>query len=110
MSRKCKSPVPVNPKLPANFDCTPNDSRPRSHYRWLHRPYVQLCDFYDLPPDYHAAFLRAWPEGTRYDVRCLDGGAWDRSTCWGSFKTLEEAIQCALNRRALEAIETAGGR
>ena len=25
-------------------------------------------------------WMEFWPTGTRYDVRCLDGGAWDRST------------------------------
>lgn len=32
---------------------------------------------------------------TRFDVRCLDGGAWDRSTWKGSFETLEEAVNFA---------------
>ena len=34
------------------------------------------------------------PDGT-YDVRCLDGGAWDRSTWYGHAKTLEEAQEIA---------------
>jgi len=33
-------------------------------------------------------------DGIRYEVRCLDGGAWDRSTSWGMFATLDEAIEC----------------
>lgn len=40
-------------------------------------------------------WFEAWPSGTRYDVRCLDGGAWDRSTGLGMFPTLEQAIACA---------------
>jgi len=36
-------------------------------------------------------WLEWYPEGIRYDVRCLDGGAWDRTTNKGSYKTLEEA-------------------
>ena len=41
------------------------------------------------------SWFEAWPTGIRYEVRCLDGGAWDRSTCWGMFATLEQAIACA---------------
>lgn len=41
------------------------------------------------------SWFEAWPSGVRYDVRCLDGGAWDRSTGWGMFATLEQAIACA---------------
>ena len=37
-----------------------------------------------------------WSEdGIRYDVRILDGGAWDRTTNKGSYKTLEEALEVA---------------
>jgi len=34
-------------------------------------------------------------DGIRYDVRILDGGAWDRTTNKGSYGTLEEAMQIA---------------
>ncbi len=44
-------------------------------------------------------WFESWPSGVRYDVRCLDGGAWDRSTWWGSFATLDEAIACAKGSR-----------
>lgn len=40
-------------------------------------------------------WFESFPSGTRYEVRCLDGGAWDRSTGWGMFPTLEQAITCA---------------
>jgi hypothetical protein len=43
------------------------------------------------------SWLKAWPTGFRYDVRCLDGGAWDRSTNHGMFKTFEEALIIAKN-------------
>ena len=37
-----------------------------------------------------------WPDnGIRYDVRILDGGAWDRTTNKGNYKTLEEAMEVA---------------
>ena len=44
--------------------------------------------------------LKSWCEywgadGIRYDVRILDGGAWDRTTNKGSYKTLEEAMEVA---------------
>ncbi|MGZ4957306.1 MAG: hypothetical protein ACXV8Q_19585 [Methylobacter sp.] len=41
------------------------------------------------------SWFEAWPTGTRYDTRCLDGGAWDRSTWWGSFANIDEALACA---------------
>lgn len=113
--------VPVDPKLPANFDDTPNDERPDNHQVWWYRPFIvtdrwepetweQYRDRlagYGSEPDHtpeewaqmQAQQAQGWhehfPSGVRYDVRCLDGGAWDRSTWWGSFGTLEEAIQCA---------------
>ncbi len=40
-------------------------------------------------------WMKSWPNGTRYETRCLDGGAWDRSTSWGMFPTLEEALLTA---------------
>lgn len=42
-----------------------------------------------------ASWLAAWPSGTRYDVRCLNGGAWDRSSCIGMYATLGDAIHAA---------------
>jgi len=44
--------------------------------------------------------LKSWCEhwgddGIRYDVRILDGGAWDRTTNKGNYKTLEEAMEVA---------------
>ena len=89
--------VPINPKLPAKFDCTPNDARPDSHQRWWHRPFIQTFTFEQIGgnAEQRTRWFEHWPTGTRYDVRCLDGGAWDRPTCWGMFGTLEEAMSCA---------------
>ena len=106
--------VPVNPKLPRRFDNTPNDARPASHDKFWGRPYIETetieqCDAqYETRTDEWAAegrrmwyeerrakWLEAWPSGTRYDVRCLDGGSWDRSSSWGMFATLAEAVACA---------------
>lgn len=118
--------VPVDPGLPDGFDVTPNDERPDSHQIWWHRPYI-VTDRWDAEtweqyrdrlagcgyePDYtpeqwdlrQAEQKRAWhrsfPDGVRYDVRCLDGGAWDRPTDWGIFGALGEAIECAKKGRA----------
>ena len=43
------------------------------------------------------SWFNEFPSGTRYMVRCLDGGAWDRSTNKGSYPFLEEALQVAKN-------------
>jgi hypothetical protein len=43
-------------------------------------------------------WMRAYPSGIRYETRCLDGGAWDRSTTWGTYATLDEAIHAAKTR------------
>lgn len=113
--------VPVDPKLPDEFDVTPNDERPESHQVWWHRPFIitdrwepETWDQYrdrlaalgyepdknreqwdQLQAEQKAGWFQEFPEGVRYDVRCLDGGAWDRPTFWGSFGTLDEAIECA---------------
>ena len=86
--------IPVNPVLPKHFFNTDNAKRPNSP--WWNVPFVKV---YPCPwasdSEHLAGWLEAWPSGTRYDVYCLDGGAWDRPTSWGKFATLEEAIQCA---------------
>jgi hypothetical protein len=75
--------IPVDPVLPKGFYSTPNERRPASHRRWWYQPFVKTC------------LNEAWPSGIRFDVYCLDGGAWDRPTARGWFGTLEEAIHCA---------------
>lgn len=105
--------IPVNPKLPRNFDGTRNEERPKSHQPWWNLPYIQTTSVESLDAQYASrtddyadearaawvegrkTWMQAWPTGTRYDVRCLDGGAWDRPTAWGMFQTLEQAIECA---------------
>lgn len=92
--------IPINPKLPKNFSSTPNEQRPPSHMKWWGQPYIQT-QVHFMNEDGRAEWLKAWPSGTRYDVRCLDGGAWDRPTVWGMFPTLEEAQHCAAARAKL---------
>jgi len=89
-ARRCKAiSVPFNPRLPPCFDNMPHDRRPSGHNKWWHRPFIRT------EVDDDPRWLAAWPSGIRYDVRCLDGGAWDRSTCLGQFATLYEAVGCA---------------
>lgn len=112
LAEDCVEGVLVNPLLPDSFDDTPNEQRPHSQAKWWHLPYVvtesveRLDATYASRTDEYAEAARkhwaesrskwmaAWPDGTRYETRCLDGGAWDRSTSWGMFATLEEALAC----------------
>lgn len=106
--------VLLNPALPEAFDDTPNEERPEDHQKFWDVPFITTMSAADWEEHFaglgderaaaalatwnerdRAKWFDAWPTGTRYDVRCLDGGAWDRSTNWGSFVTPEEAIACA---------------
>lgn len=69
--------IPLDPKLPANFDITPNDKRSKNQLdTWWDHPY---CITHD------GAFL----------VYCLNGGAWDRPTLFGKANTYDEACELA---------------
>lgn len=105
--------IPVNPRLPRDFDNTPNENRPDSH--WWYRPFITTYSWDEIEaatrarideyaaaqiaklPEDRVQWFAAWPSGVRYCTRCLDGGAWDRSTNWGMFATLKEAVDCALS-------------
>ena len=105
--------VLIDPELPADFDNTPNEERPPSHMRWWEVPFIRTESVEALDAHYAAPetareywstngrqqWLQAWPSGTRYEVRCLDGGAWDRATSWGMFASLDEAVRCAKDGR-----------
>lgn len=112
----------VNPKLPRNFAFTANEDRPPSHQKFWHLPFIE--EYSDIPyprsksreeiEKFHSEWLAAWPSGIRYDVRCLDGGAWDRPTWWGGFATLDEAIACCTegpswDRKRAQSAEPVGG-
>ena len=88
----------INPLLPEDFDNTPNDERSKDEIAmWYKRPYITTQEnFFENGSPSYDSFLKAWPENIRYNVRCLDGGAWDRSTNKGSFATLDEAVSMAL--------------
>ncbi len=86
--------IPINPELPANWDSTPHDARPDCHRKLWGRPYIVTWTPTEQEADL-TAFKKHWPTGTRYTVRCLDGGSWDRSTNCGSFATAVEATEQA---------------
>lgn len=80
--------LPIDPALPPNFDNTANESRSKAELdAWWLRPFAQ-----------------SRPDGT-LDVRCLDGGAWDRPTYYGTARDLAEAQEIARTKlRAWQAI------
>jgi hypothetical protein len=109
--------VPINPHLRPRFEMTDNGQRDRLEVEdWYGLPFIQFCPLFipdasygdhcermgdraESREDYEArmaqlirGWYEQWPEGIRYDVRCLDGGAWDRSTWRGSFETLADAV------------------
>jgi hypothetical protein len=127
---------PLNPILRDWFDQTPNEHRERLELaHWWDLPFIVTDTWEDCEthirnhqarlraerfagalteeqveaeiPTRKAEWFKGWPSGTRYEVRCLDGGAWDRSTHWGMVATLEEAVEkCEAGpvwRRALDA-------
>ena len=68
------TPLPLDPALPDGFYNTPNEERSEGELeKWWEQP-----------------FACTNPDGT-LDVRCLDGGAWDRPTFYGQAGNLEEA-------------------
>lgn len=73
--------LPLDPDLPEGFHHTANEARSRD----------EIIIWWDVP----YAVSRA--DG-RYDVLCLDGGAWDCPTFYGVAGTLEEAAVLAENK------------
>lgn len=115
---------PLNPILRTCFDVTPNDLREDIELvNWWGKPYIKtdthtiesyaeyksrVSDYedFDIQPEtqFNAEqierrkkWLKAWPSGTRYEARCLNGGAWDRSSSLGMCSTLEQAITLCEN-------------
>lgn len=75
--------LPIDPALPPNFDSTANERRSKAELdSWWLRPFAQ-----------------SRPDGG-LDVRCLDGGAWDRATYYGTAKDLDEAREIARTKLA----------
>jgi len=73
-----KDDMPVDPDLPPDFDNTPKEELDA----WWDRPFAQTRA--DGP----------------LDVRCLDGGAWDRATWYGTAATVDAARLLAKARLA----------
>ncbi len=111
----------INPHLRESFNSTPNNDRDSLEWEhWYGRPFIEVDEhseesyqdyvkrmssigieikldtesqFYERQKELKDAWLKAWPTGKRYDVRCLTGGAWDRSSSLGMFASLGEAIE-----------------
>lgn len=112
--------VPIDPILRDNFDYTDNEERPQLETTdWWGKPFIVTDAWGEREETYDEYAVRAkknsfdaddeetftkrneetkkgwyesYPEGIRYNVRCLDGGAWDRSTNYGFFPSLETAL------------------
>lgn len=67
----------INPLLPDGFNTVAISKRDQEHLR----------HWYGLSFVIHDEQV--------YSVHCLDGKAWDRSICWGVFRTLDDALNCA---------------
>ncbi len=107
--------IPIDPIQRQSFDITPNDDRPQREIdEWWDVKYIVTQSFgRDTYQEYSKRvenpdpekqwtndrkerkkrWLENYPDGYRYTVRCLDGGAWDRSTNQGSCGSLNEAIE-----------------
>jgi len=87
--------IAINPVLPGNFDNTPNEERSPRSLAWWNVPYVVT----------YIKTVNGWEIASsgaqEFHVRCLDGGAWDRSTWLGTFATLEEALALATTPQEL---------
>lgn len=121
--------IPINPTLRDDFDSTPNEDREELEISdWWGRPFIRLHTWADMSDSYNgylarvseiedytpksremfdheqderrAKWFESWPTGIRYDVRCLDGGAWDRSTSWAMVGDLKDAIAIAKSGKA----------
>ena len=72
-----RTAILINPELPPDFYGTPNEERsPEEIEAWWGVPYIQT-------------------DGKSFNVRRLDGGAWDRPTNYGVFDTLDKATEVA---------------
>lgn len=76
----CVDGVLIEPVLPRDFDQMANEERPSSQRKWWGRGFIELL---------------ATNAGWEFDVRRLDGGAWDRPTWKGRFNHLQEAVERA---------------
>jgi len=75
--------IPLDPKLPKDFDCTDNRERGKT----------QLDAWWDHP-------YGVTREDGRIDVRCLNGGAWDRSMWLGIAEDYDDACVVGAEKQA----------
>lgn len=75
--------LPLDPPLRAGFDSTPNDERDEA----------EILAWWDCP------YAQTRPDGS-LEVRCLDGGAWDRSTWYGVVPDMPAAVKLANEKLA----------
>jgi len=112
--------IPINPVQRYYFDMTAHDDRDQKEIDdWWEQPYIVTESFrVDTYKEYlvrmkdsenieteeefdkrRNASKKSWEEdwkgGIRYTVRCLDGGAWDRTTWKGSFDNMDDALKLA---------------
>ena len=113
----------INPELPEDFDITPHDERDEDMNWWWDKPYILIDELENESWEEHYYRLKSYdwsdekigtkedyltklqeqkdnwykkfPLGFRYEVRCLDGGAWDRSSSRGTFNNFDEALEVA---------------
>lgn len=115
--------IKINPKTPKYMNYLDIEKRTEKHLnKWWNVPYIETYTFsseaykkhfkrltklksfpnekirdietYEKEVfEQHVSWLKAWKHGVRYDVRILDGGAWDRTTSKGMFDNLEDAIK-----------------
>lgn len=109
---------PLNPMLRDNFFNTPNDHREALEVAdWWDLPFIESTTWQDTESDlrraqqarggdlstaeaeaeieaHKTAFHSFNPGVTKYMVRSLDGGSWDRPSMWGTFTLLKDAIEC----------------
>tara|TARA_R110001592_G_scaffold221139_2_gene475827 strand:+ start:33910 stop:34368 length:459 start_codon:yes stop_codon:yes gene_type:complete len=116
--------VPLNPVMRGDFDMTPNTDRdPLEIEHWWGIPYIVTFPYEMTDRSYQAyldrlktygianidteidwlrreeerknSWFKKWPSGVRFDVRCLTGGAWDRSSSIAMVESLAKAILVA---------------
>ena len=114
----------INPVLRHDFDVTSNDERdPLEVKDWWGRPFILENEYWQPDNSYEEYaercsdftttqleskqewedkqktnkqdFIKNYPTGKAYTVRCLSGGAWDRSSWCGDFASIDEAASYA---------------
>lgn len=79
--RPLPTSLPIDPVLPKHFDSTSNDVRSKR----------QLDEWWDRP------YALSNTDGS-LTLRCLDGGAWDRSTFYGHAENESAALELARSK------------